>query len=190
MTKQKNFTALEGFIFIAIAASAIAMILHIPVSIGLIWGILFGLMFGSFATSFVARMPKGILQKKADPYCMSCNNKLERRDLYTIFSYIINRGKCRFCRVEIPKIIFCTETIVTMVYIIAYIQYGFTTDYIIMSFCYFFTLIAIAVWINNKFIAYPLIGIIIVLLIYGTHSQRTLIPDILTSKNLASRGSE
>lgn len=163
--KNQTFTALEGFIFIAIAISSIAMILDMPISIGLVWAILFGLMFGSFATSFVARIPKGIMQKKADPYCMSCKHPLERRDLYTIFSYIINQGKCRFCAAAIPKIIFCTETMVTIAYIIAYIQYGFSMDYMIMSFAYFFTIIAMSLWINNRFVAYSIIGIVSLLLI-------------------------
>ena len=166
MLKQKNFTALEGFLFITIAISALVMILNINISIGIVWAILFALMFGSFSTSFVARMPKGVIQKKADPYCMSCEHPLERRDLYTIFSYIINKVKCRFCSATIPKIIFCTETMVTIAYIIAYIQYGFSIDYVVMSFCYFFTIIATSLWINNRFIAYNLIGIVILLLVY------------------------
>lgn len=164
MLKRDDFTALEGFLFITIAISALIMILNLTISIGIIWAILFALMFGSFSTSFVARMPKGIIQKKADPYCMSCKHLLERRDLYTIFSYIINKGKCRFCSAAIPKIIFCTETMVTIAYVIAYIQYGFSIDYVVISFCYFFTIITISLWINNRYIAYPLIGIVILLL--------------------------
>ena len=166
MLKRDDFTALEGFLFITIAISALITILNLTISIGIIWAILFALMFGSFSTSFVARMPKGIIQKKADPYCMSCKHPLERRDLYTIFSYIINKGKCRFCAAAIPKIIFCTETVVTIAYIIAYTQYGFSMDYVIISFCYFFTIITISLWINDRFIAYNLIGIVILLLIY------------------------
>jgi len=166
MLKKNDFTALEGFLFIALAISSLIMILNLTISIEIIWAILFGLMFGSFSTSFVSRMPKGIIQKKAAPYCMSCNHALERRDLYTIFSYIINKGKCRFCSSAIPKIIFCTESMVTIAYIIAYIQYGFSIDYVIISFCYFFTIIATSLWINNRFIAYNLIGIVILLLMY------------------------
>lgn len=163
--ERNNFTALEGFIFIAIWLSSFVVIFNLAISIGLIWAVLFALMFGSFSTSFVARIPKGIMQKKADPYCMSCKHALERRDLYTIFSYILNQGKCRFCATPIPKIIFCTETIVTIAYIIAYIQYGFTIDYVIMSFCYFFTIIATSLWVNDRIISYPIIGIIVMLLI-------------------------
>jgi len=170
MLKRNNFTALEGFLFIALAVSSISIILGITSLLGLVWAILFGLMFGSFATSFVARMPKGIIQKKADPYCMSCKHQLERRDLYTIFSYIINQGKCRFCTIEIPKIIFCTETMVTIAYIIAYLQYGFSMDYIIMSFAYFFMIIATSLWVNDRFVAYPLWVVVVLLLIYNTNS--------------------
>jgi len=164
MEKTHNFTALEGFIFIAIAISSIAAILPVPISIGMVWAILFALMFGSYSTSFVARLPKGIMQKKKNAYCMSCKNNLERRDLYPIFSYLISRGKCRFCNATIPRAIFYTEIIVTIAYIIAYLQYGFSMDYILISFCCFFATIAAAVWINDRFVSYPVLGIILVLL--------------------------
>ena len=162
--KNQTFTALEGFIFIAIAISSIVGIVSIPLSISLIWAILFALMFGSYSTSFVARLPKGIMQKKKNAYCVSCKNNLERRDLYPIFSYLISQGKCRFCDAAIPRAIFYTEIIVTIAYIIAYLQYGFSMDYILLSFCCFFAIIAAAVWINDRFVSYPVLGIIVVLL--------------------------
>lgn len=163
MLKRNNFTALEGFIFTAIATSSMIAILSIKISIGLVWAVLFGLIFGSYATSFVARIPKGIMKKKEDPYCMSCKHSLQRRDLYTIFSYVINHGKCRFCNIAIPKAIFITEIIVTAVYIIAYLQYGFGIYYILISSACFFTIIAIAIWINDRFVSYPILVIMLTL---------------------------
>jgi leader peptidase (prepilin peptidase)/N-methyltransferase len=161
--KHQKFTALEGFIFIAIGISYIAQIFSAQISLGLVWAILFGLMFGSYSTSFIARMPKGIMRKKEDAYCMSCKHPLERRDLYTIFSYVINRGKCRFCDAAIPKAIFFTETTVTIGYIVAYLQYGFSMYFIIVSFCVFLTTIIVVLWFNDRFIAYPLLVILLVL---------------------------
>lgn len=164
MIKNNNFTALEGFLFITLSISSLSTIFNTDMPLGLVWATLFGLMFGSFATSFVARIPLGIMQKKADPYCMSCKHPLERRDLYTIFSYLATKGKCRFCDARIPEIIFYTEVLVTIAYIVAYLQYGFSANYVLAAFCYFGIIIAASLWINNKFISYPLLGGVLILL--------------------------
>lgn len=171
---NKIFTALEGFIFIAISISAIIMIFNIPISLGIIWASLFGLIFGSYSTSFVARIPKRIMMKKSDPFCMNCKNHLERRDLYTIFSYIINKGKCRFCNTAIPKAIFFTETTVTIAYIIAYLQYGFSLEYVIMSFIYFFSIIFISIWINDRHISYIIAAIVLLLVLTSEASSNQI----------------
>ena len=163
-SSNNDATALEGFIFIGIAISSIAMIFNMDGIYGIVWASVFALRFGSYATSFVSRIPKGILQKQADPYCMSCNHHLERRDLYTIFSYIMSAGRCRFCRVAIPKIIFCTETAVTIAYIVAYMQYGFSKEYVLISSFYFCMIVTIALWMNERYFSNFMCGAGVLLL--------------------------
>lgn len=143
---SSKFTAIEGFIFIAISITSFVLVTSFhAISISLVWAIFFGLAFGSFATSFVARIPRGIIYQKKDPYCMSCKTPLERRDLYTIFSYIANKGQCRFCGMVIPKSIFSTEVMVTIAYVIAYFQYGFGWEYVFWSSIYFVWIITIQI---------------------------------------------
>lgn len=56
-----------------------------------------GAFFGSFFTLAVYRIPKNedILIKHS--YCPNCNHKLGFFDLFPIFSYILLKGKCRYC---------------------------------------------------------------------------------------------
>lgn len=58
---------------------------------------LMGIFFGSFFTLAVYRIPRGenILYKHS--YCPNCNHKLQFLDLFPVFSYLILRGKCRYC---------------------------------------------------------------------------------------------
>ena len=56
-----------------------------------------GAFFGSFFTLAVYRIPRkeDILIKHS--YCPNCNHKLGFFDLFPIFSYILLKGKCRYC---------------------------------------------------------------------------------------------
>lgn len=56
-----------------------------------------GTFFGSFFTLAVYRIPKkeDILIKHS--YCPNCNHKLGFFDLFPVFSYVVLKGKCRYC---------------------------------------------------------------------------------------------
>lgn len=57
-----------------------------------------GCFFGSFFTLAVYRIPRkeDILIKHS--YCPNCNHKLGFLDLFPILSYILLKGKCRYCK--------------------------------------------------------------------------------------------
>ena len=58
---------------------------------------LMGIFLGSFFTLAVYRIPRGenILYKHS--YCPNCYHKLGVLDLIPVFSYLVLRGKCRYC---------------------------------------------------------------------------------------------
>ncbi len=60
-----------------------------------------GIFFGSFFTLAVYRIPRkeDIFIKHS--YCPNCNHKLGFFDLFPVFSYILLRGKCRYCNNKI-----------------------------------------------------------------------------------------
>lgn len=60
-----------------------------------------GTFFGSFFTLAVYRIPKkeDILMKHS--YCPNCNHKLGFFDLFPVFSYILLKGKCKYCNNKI-----------------------------------------------------------------------------------------
>ena len=65
-----------------------------------------GTFFGSFFTLAVYRIPlkQDILYTHS--YCPTCKHKLTTLDLFPVFSYIVLKGKCRYCGEKI-RIIFC-----------------------------------------------------------------------------------
>lgn len=60
-----------------------------------------GTLFGSFFTLAVYRIPLGKDITHERSYCPNCNHKLGVLDLIPILSYLLLRGKCRYCKQKI-----------------------------------------------------------------------------------------
>ena len=69
-----------------------------------------GLVLGSFTTALVYRVPRGVswaFQEKGESSaaprstCPHCKTQLQAADLIPLFSWILLRGKCRFCKEKI-----------------------------------------------------------------------------------------
>jgi leader peptidase (prepilin peptidase)/N-methyltransferase len=63
-----------------------------------------GIAVGNYATSLVYRLPRGLKIANDDPYC-ECEKRiyLAPRDLFPVFSWLLSKGKCRYCdTVKVP----------------------------------------------------------------------------------------
>lgn len=60
-----------------------------------------GALLGSFFTLAIHRIPKGEKITHERSYCPKCKHKLGFLDLIPILSYIILKGKCRYCNERI-----------------------------------------------------------------------------------------
>lgn len=58
---------------------------------------IFGLFLGSFLLVVASRLPKGESFWKGRSRCEYCNHILEAKDLVPIFSFLLLKGKCRYC---------------------------------------------------------------------------------------------
>lgn len=62
-----------------------------------------GLIVGSFLSMLIPRLhfeEKGIFFGRS--HCAKCKKTLAARDLIPLFSFLLNGGKCRFCKKKIP----------------------------------------------------------------------------------------
>lgn len=110
----------------------------------LIYAIIFiiGTLFGSFFTLAIYRIPlkQDITHKRS--FCPNCAHKLNFLDLIPVFSYVLLRGKCRYCHKKIrPRYLIlellsgCTFLIFAILlkinllnietYKLVYLSYGF-----------------------------------------------------------------
>ena len=145
-------TALDLAIIIAFVLSSL-IIVFLGAQffwLGFIWAIVTGLAIGSYATTPIARIPYKVALHKKKPHCLKCGTLLEPRDLFPIVSYILNRGKCRFCCCVIPPILFYSEILVLFNYLLCYTIYGFGEEYLIVTFFFTTQIIHLSIWFNNR----------------------------------------
>lgn len=63
--------------------------------------VLIALSIGSFLNVCIYRMPKHENITTTRSHCMSCGNVIKWYDLVPIFSYILLKGKCRYCKAKL-----------------------------------------------------------------------------------------
>ena len=97
--------------------------------------IAFGAIFGSYATLFAYRLPREescfgrYFGKKSR--CPNCGYTIITRDLIPLLNWIITCGKCRSCKTKIPRIHLFVELSTTILFLICYLNFGFTEIFII-----------------------------------------------------------
>ena len=97
--------------------------------------IIFGAIFGSYATLFAYRLPRGescfgrYFGKKSR--CPNCGFTIITRDLIPLLNWIITCGKCRSCKTKIPRIHLFVELSTTILFLICYLNFGFTEIFIV-----------------------------------------------------------
>ena len=68
----------------------------------IIFMVLLGLAVGSFLTVCIDRLPQGQSILRPRSHCPFCKTVLAARDLVPVVSYLLLRGRCRYCSAPIP----------------------------------------------------------------------------------------
>lgn len=97
---------------------------------------IFGTIIGSFLNVCIFRIP--LEQSIAFPpsHCMSCGKRLKWYDMFPIISWIMLKGKCRFCGRKISYRYPLVEFMTGIIFFVVYLKYGFSFDlvkYLIFS---------------------------------------------------------
>ena len=93
-----------------------------------------GSCVGSFANAVVCRIPKGISIAKGRSYCESCQTSLRWYDLIPIISYILLRGKCRYCKKQISFKHLLFECFGGLLFMLSFYCFGLTIETVLMFF--------------------------------------------------------
>ncbi len=84
---------------------------------------LLGLIFGSFATMASYRLVHGG-NFFSRSYCPKCNHKLGVKDLFPLFSFLFQKGKCRYCKTKISIRYPVIEMVTGLLFFVIATRYG------------------------------------------------------------------
>lgn len=101
-----------------------------------------GLIIGSFLNVCIYRIPNSMSIVRGRSYCPKCKHQLNFLDLMPLFSYLIQKGKCRYCHTRISPRYFFIELLTGILYILIYQTYGYTLQSL---FHFIFTAILIVI---------------------------------------------
>ena len=89
-----------------------------------------GLIVGSFLNCVILRTYKGESFIVGRSYCPKCKHDLKPWDLIPVLSYLILRGKCRYCGNKISSQYPLVELSTAIIFSFVYLQVGLTSEMI------------------------------------------------------------
>ena len=91
-----------------------------------------GTFFGSFYACIVNRLCKNESIIKPGSHCENCKHRLTWYELIPVFSYLIQGGKCRKCRIKLSKEYIITEIVTGLLFALSFIIFEFSYNTLIM----------------------------------------------------------
>jgi leader peptidase (prepilin peptidase) / N-methyltransferase len=151
------------------------------------WYIFFfitGSVFGSFMNVLIDRVPAHQSLIKPASHCPVCNQALKALDLIPVFSYIVLRGKCRYCRAPIPRRVLVVEILTGLLFVFLLWFCGFSWNFLLLTFygCIFIVISVIDLekGIIPNIIVYIAAVIVIILLVMRNFDITTIaVPGII-----------
>lgn len=92
-----------------------------------------GVIFGSFVTLASYRIPRDIPIGAGRSRCPSCGTTLGVAALFPVLSWLMQKGKCRYCRTPISLRYPLTECTQALLFLAVYIVYGLTLPSLILA---------------------------------------------------------
>ncbi|MBS4208955.1 A24 family peptidase [Bacillus sp. FJAT-50079] len=134
----------------------------------------YALLFGSFYNVVGLRVP--LMQSIVRPRsaCPNCHQTLSYRELIPVFSYLMQRGKCRHCHTRISPVYPMMELITASLFVFAFVKIGWSFELLIA-----WTLISLLVIITVSDLAYKLIPNKILLVFAGIILAERVVQPLL-----------
>lgn len=101
----------------------------------LIITILYGVIIGSFLNVCIYRVPKHESIVVVRSHCMSCGNQIKWYDLVPLVSFLVLRGKCRYCKAKLSWQYPAVEAMNGILYGIIVFLNGFNITSVLYCLC-------------------------------------------------------
>ncbi len=97
--------------------------------------ILYGVIIGSFLNVCIYRVPKHESIVVVRSHCMSCGNQIKWYDLVPLVSFLVLRGKCRYCKAKLSWQYPAVEAMNGILYGIIVFLNGFNITSVLYCLC-------------------------------------------------------
>jgi leader peptidase (prepilin peptidase)/N-methyltransferase len=97
--------------------------------------VLFGLAWGSFLNVVIFRLPQRISILRPSSFCPACQKSIKFYDNIPLLSFIILRGKCRYCGEKIPFSYPLVEFLTSLSFLLLYSHYSLSLHF--FASCFF-----------------------------------------------------
>ncbi len=85
---------------------------------------LLGLAISSFLNVCIDRLPEKASIVSPPSHCPVCGRRLAPLDLIPVLSYLLLRGRCRYCGAPIPRRVLLVEAITGLLFVLLWYRYG------------------------------------------------------------------
>lgn len=144
---------------------------------------LLGVSVGSFLNVVADRVPAGKSIIRPPSHCFNCGHELEPRDLFPIISYLLLKGKCRYCGQSFTARSMLVELATGLLFALAFFSFGLSwqlaTVTIFGSFYIVLFITSLEQGILPNVIVYP--GIALALVLALSNPLSGISPDFIGS---------
>lgn len=112
----------------------------------------FGLIYGSFFNVLADRLPAGQNILKPPSHCFGCNRRLNWTDLIPVVSFVMLKGRCRYCGSKIPLRIPLLELATGLIFLGSYLYFGLNPDLAIALFYFSILLVIFVIDLEHQLI--------------------------------------
>lgn len=99
-----------------------------------IFAFLYGIVIGSFLNVCIYRIPKKESVVTVGSHCMNCQHKLAWYDLFPLFSFLILRGRCRYCKAKLSWQYPVIECLNGVLYVVVVAVHGICFESVLYCF--------------------------------------------------------
>lgn len=92
---------------------------------------IYGTLLGSFYNVVGYRLPNNLSIVKPGSFCPKCKHELKWYELIPVFSFLIQKGKCRKCKCKISLFYPFIELITGILFAVSYLVFGFSYEFFI-----------------------------------------------------------
>lgn len=118
---------------------------------------LYGISIGSFLNVLIYRIPKKENPARGRSYCPSCRTTIRWYDLFPILSYVLLRGRCRYCGAKISLQYPVVESVTGIGFVLLFYLIGLNYQFL-AALVLWIGLVVVAGIFYNKMISYFAIG--------------------------------